>query len=106
MLKILLTVLFVTATIHASCFHAGADLTENAQNIRLTSKSLGWEVGTIKSLSVATLIKAKQELYPDGSINVCIEENDGDLKFIMHSSSTETTEAKWHFLTASKTGWF
>jgi hypothetical protein len=106
MKKTLFIPFMVASMLQASCFNAGEDLTENAQNIRLTSKSMGWEVGTVKSLSVATLIKAKQELYPDGSIKVCIKENDGDLKFIMHSSSTETTEAKWHFLTASKTGWF
>ena len=106
MKKILFIPVIVATLLQASCFHAGEDLTENAQNIRLTSKSLGWEVGTVKSLSVAAIIKTKQELYPDGSINICIEENDGDLKFIMHSTSAETTNAKWHFLTASKTGWF
>ncbi len=102
-------ILFIIITLNflqASCFDAGDDLTVNAQHIRLTSKSLGWEVGTVKSLSVAGIIKAKQELYPDGSIEVCISEKDGDLKFIMHSSSIEASTASWHFLTASKTGWF
>ena len=107
MLKIITLSVLLTATqLQASCFDAGDDLTVNAQHIRLTSKSLGWEVGTVKSLSVAGIIKAKQELYPDGSIEVCIAEKDGDLKFIMHSSSVEASPASWHFLTASKTGWF
>ena len=106
MKKILLISLLIATILQAACFNAGTDLTENAQHIRLTSKSLGWEVGTVKSISVATILKAKQELYPDGNINVCIEEQDGDLKFIMHSTSAESTEAKWYFLTASKTGWF
>jgi hypothetical protein len=106
-MKYILLISSLVATIlKASCFDAGTDFTENAQYIRLASKSLGWEVGTIKSLSIATILKAKQELYPDGNINVCIEEQDGDLKFIMHSTSIEATDAKWHFLTASKTGWF
>lgn len=106
MKKIILSILLISATIQASCFRAGDDLTENAQKIRLVSKSIGWKVGTVKSLSIAAIIKAKQELYPDGSIKICIDEKDGDLKYIMYSTSIETSEPSWHFLTASKSGWF
>ena len=107
MLKYILTIILTFASlVEANYFKATPDITENAQKIRLISKDLGWEVGTIKSLSVAGIIKAKQEIYPDGDIQLCIAENDGDLKFIMNSSSDEATSAKWHFLTASKTGWF
>lgn len=90
----------------ADCFNSKNDVTENAQMIRMVSKDLGWNIGITKSLGVAGIIRAKKELYPDGDIKVCIEERDGDLKFIMHSNSAEAKEAKWHFLTASKTGWF
>jgi len=100
-----LIVLF-TSGLGAACFHATNDLTENAQKIRLVSNKLGWKVGTVKSLSIAGVIKAKQEIYPDGNIKVCIAEKDGDLKFIMYSNSIEESEPQWHFLTASKTGWF
>jgi len=103
--KILIPTLLYT-TLSASCFTANDEVTINAQEIRLMSKKLGWEVGIAKSFTVSGIIKAKQAIYPDGKINVCIAENDGDLKFIMHSSSIEATEAKWYFLTGSKTGWF
>ncbi len=106
MLKQILTVTLFASLLEANCFNTTNDITENAQKIRLVSKKLGWEVGTIKSISVACIHKGKQEIYPDGSIKICIEERDGDLKFIMHSNSNEAKKAKWHFLTASKTGWF
>lgn len=101
-----LIIALLASLLEADCFNATDDLTENAQKIRLVSKDLGWEVGTVKSLSVAGVIRGKRELYPDGNIKLCIKEVDGDLKFIMYSNSEEASEAKWYFLTASKTGWF
>jgi len=106
MLKFIFITVLLASSIKASCFNAKKDITENAQMIRLTSKNIGWEVGLVKSITVSGILKAKQELYPDGDIKFCIDERDGDLKFIMHSSSVESSKAKWHFLTASKTGWF
>ena len=106
MKKYLFPILILASFLEANCFQTIDDLTVNAQKIRLHSKQIGWEVGTLKSLSVSGLIKVKQELLPDGSIKVCIDERDGDLKFIMYSSSIEESDPKWHFLTASKTGWF
>jgi len=106
MKKYILFTLLLASHLGAACFHATDDLTENAQKIRLISDELGWKVGTVKSLSVAGVIKAKQEIFPDGNIKVCIAEKDGDLKFIMYSNSIEESEPQWHFLTASKTGWF
>jgi len=102
----LFLLLLLASSLEATCFHATDDITGNAQQIRLTSDKLGWKVGKLKSLSISSIIKAKQELFPDGSIKICIEERDGDLKFIMYSSSIEESNPKWHFLTASKTGWF
>lgn len=109
MKKLLLIFALVTSFAFASqteCFNATNDIAVNAQKIRLSSKLLGWEVGQIKSFTVAGIIKAKQKMYPDGVIKVCIKELDGDLKYIMYSTSTEDKDPKWHFLTASKTGWF
>jgi hypothetical protein len=109
MKKLLLIFAFVTSFVFANqieCFTATNDLAVNAQKIRLSSKLLGWKVGQIKSFAIATIIKAKQKMYPDGEIKVCIKELDGDLKYIMYSTSTEDKDPKWHFLTASKTGWF
>lgn len=106
MKKHILLISLVATIISANCFKADKDLTINAQKIRLISKEIGWSVGIAKSLIVAGAIKAKQEIYPDGELKVCIEEKDGDLKFIMHSSSIEAEKAKWIFLTASKHGWF
>ncbi len=105
-MKPILFFISLSAFIHAGCFKATDDLTVNAQQIRLISDALGWKVGKLKSLSVAGIIKTKQEILPDGNIKVCIEERDGDLKFIMYSSSIEESDPQWHFLTASKTGWF
>ncbi|QOR61228.1 hypothetical protein ACM66Z_07145 [Sulfurovum sp. ST-21] len=106
MKKSLLLMPLLASLLGAGCFKATDDLTVNAQQIRLISDSLGWKVGKLKSLSIAGLIRTKQEIFPDGSIKVCIQERDGDLKFIMYSSSIEESDPQWHFLTASKTGWF
>jgi len=94
-------------TIYAGCFESEESLTKVAQDIRLEAKTMGWVVGVTKSLTVAGIIKAKEELFPDGKVTVCIKHLDGDLKFSMRSDSVEEDgKQSWHFLTGSKTGWF
>jgi len=101
-----MTTVFVTASF-AGCFTVDMPLTTVAQKVRLESKYMGWSVGISKSLAVAGIIKAKQEIFPDGTVRVCIKEQDGDLKFSMQSDSIEEgSEKKWYFLTGSKSGWF
>lgn len=93
-------------TIFANCFDTKESTMEIAQQLRQEANELGWKVGKLKSISIAGIIKTKKAIYPDGNLEVCLEEKDGDLQYIMNSSSKDAEKAKWHFLTSSKKGAF
>ncbi len=93
-------------TIFANCFDSKESTMEIAQQLRQESKDMGWKVGKIKSISIAGIIKGKKTIYPDGDMEICLQEKDGDLQYIMNSSSKDAEKAEWHFLSSSKKGLF
>lgn len=90
----------------SNCFDCKNSTMEIAQQIRQEAKDMNWDIGKIKSISIAGIIKGKKVVFPDGDMEVCLKEKDGDLEYIMKSSSSDATRAKWHFLSSSKKGWF
>lgn len=102
----LLLVSLSAISIFAKCFDAKESTMEIAQQIRQQAKDMGWKVGKVKSISIAGIIKGKKTIYPDGNMEICLKEKDGDLQYIMNSSSKDAEKAEWHFLKSSKKGWF
>ncbi|MDQ7002069.1 MAG: hypothetical protein Q9N02_05215 [Ghiorsea sp.] len=97
---------FAHAGIFNNCFTTKDELLEIAQQIRQESQSIDWEIGKVKSISVAGIIKAQKAVYPDGKMEVCLKESEGRLKYIMKSSSSDAETPEWHLLSSSKEGWF
>jgi len=94
------------AGIFDNCFSSKEEIMEVAQQIRQESQSMGWEIGKVKSISVAGIIKGKKAVYPDGKLEVCLKESEGSLLYIMKSSSTDAGTPEWHLLSSSKKSWF
>jgi hypothetical protein len=90
----------------SDCFTAKSGTFDIAQQLRVEAKGMGWEVGKIKSTTVAGVIKTKQAIYPDSKLEICLKEIDSDLKFIMNSKAEDSGKAEWHFLSGSKNGSF
>jgi len=112
-LRFILIGLFVTnldagllSQIFDNCFEAKEGATQIGQQIRQEASSMGWKVGKLKSITVGGVVKGKRAIYPDGEIEVCLKEKDGDLHFIMKSTSDDAEQAEWHFLKSSKKGFF
>ena len=89
-----------------NCFIIKDSTNEIAQQLRQEADIMKWDIGKIKSFSIAGIIKGKKAIYPDGKIEVCLKEIDGDLKFKMKSDSKDSKKEEWHFLSSSKKGWF
>ena len=100
----ILGLLFSTSLV-GNCFEAEKGAMAIGQQIRQVAQDMSWKIGKMKSISIGGVIKGKKVLYPDGDMEVCLEEKDGDLHFIMKSSSNDADKAKWHFLKSSKKGW-
>lgn len=91
--------------IFSNCFEAKTSTFEIGQQIRQEAKNAGWDIGKMKSITVGGIIKTKHAIYPDGDMEVCLKEKDGDLYFIMKSTSDDAEKPEWHFLKSSKKGW-
>ena len=104
-LGLVLSGVFLSTLQASDCFEAEKGAMAIGQQIRQVAQDMGWKIGKMKSISVGGVIKGKKALYPDGDMEVCLEEKDGDLHFIMKSSSDDADKAKWHFLKSSKKGW-
>ena len=89
-----------------NCFKAKDSTMEIAQQLRLEAHDMGWEVGKVKSLSVAAVVKSKKAIYPDGDIEVCLKEKKGNLDYKVQSSSKDADSALWRLLKKSKKGFF
>lgn len=98
--------LLLSTSLAGNCFEAEKGAMAIGQQIRQEAQDMGWKIGKMKSISVGGVIKGKKALYPDGDMEVCLEEKDGDLHFIMKSTSDDASEPEWHFLKSSKKGWF
>jgi hypothetical protein len=84
-------------------FFASKSLTENAQEIRLRAKKMGFIVNNPTSLTAAAIIQAKVELYPKGVVEVSlrITEN-GKLDIKAQAKSEDAGKAEWHRIPAKK----
>lgn len=89
-----------------NCFTTKGELLGIAQQLRQESQSMGWDIGKVKSISVASIIRGKKAVYPDARLEVCLKETEGSLKYIMKSSSSDAKTPEWHLLISSKKGWF
>ena len=89
-----------------NCFNAKDSTMEIAQQLRQEGKDMGWEIGKVKSFSVATVVKSKKAIYPDGDIEVCLKEKKGNLDYKIQSSSKDADSASWHLLKKTKKGFF
>ncbi len=106
----IMILIFVSSSAFAGlfndCFTAKDSAMEIAQQLRQESKDLGWEIGKVKSVTVAGVVKSKRAVYPDGDVEVCLQEKDGRLNYKIQSSSKDADKATWHLLKKSKKGWF
>lgn len=104
MKKIILAVAILGAMTQANeCFTAKGKAFTDGQTIRKVAKSMDWKVGKTASISAGTFIKGKVNLYPQGTVKVCLRENTlNELEFKAQASSSDAGEAVWRNLPGKK----
>ena len=92
-----------TLTQANECFTAKGKAFSDGQTIRKVAKTMDWKVGKMSSISAGTFIKGKVNLYPQGTVKVCLRENTlNDLEFKAQSSASDAGEAVWRPLPGKK----
>lgn len=97
-------VLFTSAISSAEeCFNSSKKLNDDAQTIRLKAMDMGWKVGKSASITAASIVKGKSEIYPKDNVVICLREEDETLQIKVQSKSRDADEAKWRKVIARKT---
>ena len=65
---------------------------------------MGWTVGKSASITAASIVKGKAEIYPKDNVEICLREEEGNLQVRAQSKSRDANEARWRDLMAKKTG--
>ncbi len=63
-----ITLSLVSMSSAETCFYCSRKWTEDAQNLRLHVLDMGWDGGKPTSLTVASVIEGKANLYPKGML--------------------------------------
>lgn len=84
------------------CFPSAKKTSHDAQTIRLKAKDMGWTVSKTSSLSLATIIKGKVELYPQAVVEICLREESKELQIRIQAQSEDAKKAKWRKVIAKR----
>jgi hypothetical protein len=103
-----ISIAFILLTSAASfadeCFNSSKKLNDDAQTIRLKAMDMGWSVGKSSSITTASVIKGKSEIYPKDSVEICLREEGVTLQIKIQSNSRDAGIAKWRKVIAKKIG--
>jgi hypothetical protein len=105
-LKIATAFILLTSTASSAdeCFNSSKKLNDDAQTIRLKAMDMGWTVGKSASITAASIVKGKSEIYPKDNVEICLREEGVLLQIKVQSQSKDAGIAKWHKVIARKIG--
>ncbi len=105
-LKIAIAFILLTSTASFAdeCFNSSKKLNDDAQTIRLKAMDMGWKVGKAASITAASIVKGKTEIYPKDNVEICIREEDETLQIKVQSKSRDAGMAKWRKVIGKKVG--
>lgn len=105
-LKIVAAFILITSTVSSAdeCFNSSKKLNDDAQTIRLKAMDMGWQVSKSASITAASIVKGKAEIYPKDNVEICLREEDETLQIKVQSKSRDAGKAKWHKVIAKKIG--
>lgn len=99
MKKIIVTTALLGISLFGSeCFNATGKAFSDGQTIRKVANAMDWEISKTASITAATFIKGKVKLYPQDTIQVCLETKNGELQFKAQSSASDAGIAEWRKL--------
>ncbi len=93
-----------TASSADDCFNSSKKINDDAQTIRLKAMDMGWKVGKSASITAASIVKGKTEIYPKDNVEICLREEDEALQIKVQSKSRDASKAKWHKVIGKKVG--
>lgn len=105
-LKVVTAFIFLTTTVSFAdeCFNSSKKLNADAQTIRLKAMEMNWQVSNSASITAASIVKGKAEIYPKDNVEICLREEDDTLQIKVQSKSNDAGKAKWHKVIAKKVG--
>lgn len=105
-LKVVVAFILFTSTASSAdeCFNSSKKLNDDAQTIRLKAMDMGWKVGKSASITAASIVKGKSEIYPKNNVEICLREEGANLQVKAQSKSRDAGKAKWRKVIAKKAG--
>jgi len=99
------SIFFSTLVSYAEeCFNSSKKLNADAQTIILKAMEMNWQVSNSASITAASIVKGKAEIYPKDNVKICFREEDDTLQIKMQSKSKNAGKAQWHKVIAKKVG--